>query len=33
MVQETYAKLRGFSSHQPGTNFPPWVYRILPMHS
>ena len=30
LVQETYVKaLKGFSSFQPGTNFRPWIYRIL----
>jgi RNA polymerase sigma-70 factor (ECF subfamily) len=30
LVQETYARvLKGFSSFQPGTNFPAWIYRIL----
>jgi len=29
LVQETYARvLKGFSSFQPGTNFPAWIYRI-----
>src|ERR1700756_4229817 len=30
LVQETYVRaLKGFSSFQPGTNFPGWMFRIL----